>query len=69
MKDAKNAQQKKPSRERRRNPVGRDPRLERRREAALERALARASRSEKEQLSILDSRPGNSARERARLET
>jgi hypothetical protein len=69
MKDAKNAQQKKPSRERRRNPVGSDPRLERRREAALERALVRASRSQTDQLHYLDTRPGASARERARLQS
>ncbi len=67
MKDDKDPRRKKPSRERRWNPVGHDPRRERRREAALERALVRASRSEGEQLAVLDLRPGESARERARL--
>jgi len=68
MRDDKDPRKKRPSRERRRNPVGHDPRLEQRREAALERALVRASRSEREQLVVLDQRPGESKRERARLE-
>jgi hypothetical protein len=35
---------------------------------AQQRDAARAKRSDQEQLKLLDSRPGNSARERARLE-
>jgi hypothetical protein len=35
---------------------------------AQQRDAARAKRSDQQQLKLLDSRPGNSARERARLE-
>lgn len=41
---------------------------ENRRKRANERAAARSRRSAREQLVVLDTRPGSSARERARLE-
>jgi len=46
-----------------------NPRQDERRAEADAREEARACRTPKEQLALLDARPGNSARERARLET
>jgi hypothetical protein len=66
-KSDKDPRKKKPSRERRRHPVGRDPRREARRERALERGEIRAARSTEDQLLVLNGRAGESARERARL--
>jgi len=57
-----------PPRERRKYPVGVDPRRDERAREADERQAARDKRTTEEQLALLDSRPGESARERERLE-
>ena len=57
----------KPAFERRRHPVGTDPRYEARAERADERAARRAKRSNAEQLDALNARPGEARRERGRL--
>lgn len=53
--------------DRRRFPVGHDPRRERRRMGAEERDALRAARSVEEQLALIAARPGESRRERERL--
>ena len=53
--------------ERRRFPIGQDPRRERRRMEAEERQAARDARSAEEQLALIMERPGESRREKERL--
>ena len=57
----------KPARDRRKNPVGMDPRRIARRERAAERDITYRQRTREEQLALLSERPGRSQQERARL--
>jgi hypothetical protein len=54
--------------ERRKYPIGTDPRKELRQERAEERHIAREKRSTEEQLELISRRPGKNERELARLE-